>query len=183
MKTPAARKHLALFAILGIAVLVAGASIVATHKVQKTTMVPSSGTQKTDTAKTSGTSQAISSPPSASTASDTQPSTSSSPPPQSPNGSFVSSYQVGINGQEQSACNTTAGASCSITFTMGSISKSLPATQVTSSAKNPQGAYATWSWEPSGIGLTAGSWSVSATATLNDQSATTKSNIQLEVTP
>jgi hypothetical protein len=104
-------------------------------------------------------------------------------PPESPSGSFVSSYQITQNGQETSYCNSTPGANCIITFTSNGVSKSLASTAVATSGKNDQVAFASWTWHPSDIGLTPGSWGVSATATLNGQSVTTQSTYQLVVSP
>jgi cytoskeletal protein RodZ len=101
--------------------------------------------------------------------------------PQAPSGNFISSYSANLNTQEQSECDTTAGATCTISFTNNGTTKSLPATQATASPKNPNGAFASWNWQPSALGLTPGSWTVSATATLNGQSIVTKSSLLLEL--
>jgi hypothetical protein len=180
MRTTLIRGHSVLFVAIGVTILLATGLIVATNHSHKTATLTSTprSTNATNHVTTPAT-------PSSSTTANTVTSnpSSTSSPPQSPSGDFVSSYRVSANGQEQSTCNTTAGASCVITFTMGTTSESLPATQTTTSAKNPQGAYAAWTWEPSTIGLTPGNWNVAATASLNGESTTTKSSVQLVVTP
>jgi hypothetical protein len=98
-----------------------------------------------------------------------------------PSGSFVSNHKPGQNGsptEESSVCLTTPGASCTITFTMNNTTKSLPAQTADSSGT------AYWaSWTPASVGLTAGSWKVSAVATWGTQSATTQDPVPLEVSP
>jgi hypothetical protein len=104
--------------------------------------------------------------------------TTGTTPPKAPYGNFVSNHSPGKNGSptyEQSACNTTPGANCTITFSKDSISKSLAIKIVDSNGS------AIWSWTPNQIGLSSGSWKITATATLNGQSASTDDQIPLEV--
>ena len=99
-------------------------------------------------------------------------------PLQKPSGTFVSNHKPGQNGSgqdEASACNTTPGANCYITFTKNGVAKSLP----TTTADNTGAAY--WSWTPQTVGLSSGNWSVSATAVLGQQTATTQDPTLLEV--
>jgi hypothetical protein len=106
------------------------------------------------------------------------PSQTGTTPPKAPYGNFVSNHSPGKNGSptyEQSACNTTPGANCTITFSKDSISKSLAIKIVDSNGS------AIWSWTPNQIGLSSGSWKITATATLNGQSASTDDQIPLEV--
>lgn len=98
-----------------------------------------------------------------------------------PFGTLVSNHKPGQNGsplEEGSVCNTTPGASCSITFTKDGVTKSLP-------AKTADGAGAAYwsSWTPQSVGLTSGSWMVSAVATLGQQSASTQDTLALEISP
>lgn len=81
-----------------------------------------------------------------------------------PSGNFVSSHHVSASSNLLSTCNTTPGAICTITLTKESSVKSLPAKTI------DRGGAAYWDWQPSDIGLTAGQWSITATATLNGQS-------------
>jgi len=97
---------------------------------------------------------------------------------QKPSGYFASNHFPGQNGSgqdETSVCNTTAGASCYISFTKAGITKSLPA------ATTDDTGAAYWSWTPQTVGLTSGSWIVNATATLGQQSASTQDSTQLEI--
>ncbi|HSX33083.1 MAG TPA: hypothetical protein VLF91_01975 [Candidatus Saccharimonadales bacterium] len=94
-----------------------------------------------------------------------------------PTGPFVSSHHVSTSTTIQSVCNTTSGASCSITFTNGGTTKSL-------AVQNTDAGGATyWYWKPSDIGLTSGSWTVTATATLGSQTKTASDAQNLEVSP
>lgn len=97
-----------------------------------------------------------------------------------PTGNFISTHTIalGTNPQMESICNTTAGASCKITFTNGSTTKSL-------SAQNTDRGGATyWAWKPkdSNINLTPGTWTVTAVAQLGSQTKTTVDATKLEVT-
>lgn len=91
-------------------------------------------------------------------------------PLKQPFGEFVSSHEAYVprDAQRSSTCNTTPGATCVISFTMGSQTVSLPA-KVT----NADGT-AAWEWKASdaAVNLTSGSWTVKATATLGTQTLT-----------
>lgn len=99
----------------------------------------------------------------------------SSSPPQTPYGEFVSSHKLGSNDQEQSVCSSTPGASCVISFNSNDTTRSLPSKVVDDSGN------VYWTWSPQQIGLTAGSWKITATASLNNQTASSVDQIQLEV--
>jgi len=96
-----------------------------------------------------------------------------------PSGDFVSNHDPGENDSqliETSVCNTTAGATCQITFTKDGVTKSLPA-QVTD-----RGGSTYWdNWAPSDVGLTAGSWKIQAVASLNGQTKSASDAIPLVV--
>lgn len=97
-----------------------------------------------------------------------------------PSGNFVSNHRPNLSGspapnQVSSACNTTPGAACQITFTKGDLVKSL-ATQTTDASGATY-----WSWNLQDVGLTAGSWQVQAIATLNGKNLTVKDAMNLEV--
>jgi hypothetical protein len=98
-----------------------------------------------------------------------------------PSGSFVSNHHPNLSGSPApntvtSVCNTTPGASCQITFTMDSVTKSLPSQTADS------GGSTYWTnWKLQGVGLTAGSWKVTATATLNGQTKTASDAMSLVV--
>jgi hypothetical protein len=95
-----------------------------------------------------------------------------------PSGNFVSNHHPGENGSptnEESVCNTTPGAQCSISFTKGSVTKSLPVKTADS------GGATFWEWSPDSIGLSPGTWHVSATASLGAKTLSTKDATELEV--
>ncbi|HET7529301.1 MAG TPA: hypothetical protein VFJ84_03700 [Candidatus Saccharimonadales bacterium] len=86
-----------------------------------------------------------------------------------PWGNFISNHHPGQNGApttESSACNTTPGATCYIKFTNGSQTRFLD-TKVADS----QGAVI-WTWDVKSAGFSAGSWQVSAVASLGGQTKT-----------
>lgn len=98
-----------------------------------------------------------------------------------PSGSFVSDHHPNLSGSPApntitSVCNTTPGASCQITFTMDGVTKSLHAQTADS------GGSTYWSnWKLQDVGLTAGSWKVQATASLNGQTKTASDAMALVV--
>ena len=156
---------------------------------QNTKGEPLSPTPGSKSSGSSGAAGASASPASsaASAGSGTQSNTSSkqdqSPPPTTnvtldpPSGDFVSSHTISLSAPEQSVCNTTPGATCTITFAQGSTSKSLAV------ENTDRGGSAYWNgWTPKSIGLTPGSWTIQATATLNGQSKTGTDARNLEVT-
>ncbi|HSX36462.1 MAG TPA: hypothetical protein VLH84_06035 [Patescibacteria group bacterium] len=96
-------------------------------------------------------------------------------PLQAPTGVFVSSHHVDPGSSMQSVCNTTSGAKCSISFTKDGVTKSLAA-QTTDA-----GGSTYWPWQPKDIGLTPGSWTITATATLGSQTKTASDASPLEV--
>ena len=103
------------------------------------------------------------------------PTTPASTQPIDPTGDFVSSHSITLTGTELSACTTTAGVQCQITFTLGDTTKSL-ASQIT----NDNGS-TSWSWTPQGIGLTPGSWRITAVATNGNKTASSADVNQLVV--
>ncbi|HSW98361.1 MAG TPA: hypothetical protein VLF71_00835 [Candidatus Saccharimonadales bacterium] len=99
-----------------------------------------------------------------------------------PQGNFVSNHHPNLGGtpapnSEQSVCNTTPGAICEIIFTKDGVTKSLQPQTADS------GGAAYWSWKLQDVGLTAGSWHVSAQSTLGSQNKTADDAITLEVAP
>jgi hypothetical protein len=99
-----------------------------------------------------------------------------------PSGAFVSNHKPNLGGSpapssEQSVCNTTPGAKCSITFTKDSITKTLESKVADSSGS------VYWSWDVKSLGLSAGSWEIAATSSLNSQTLTSKDSLALEVRP
>lgn len=107
---------------------------------------------------------------------------SSGAAPMTPSGNFVSNHHPNLSGSpapslEQSVCNTTTGATCQITFTKDGITKSLDSTPT------DRGGAAYWSWDIKSLGLSVGSWKVTATTTLNGQTATASDTQTLDVQP
>ena len=98
-----------------------------------------------------------------------------------PSGTFVNNHTPSLSdasrNQENSVCITAPGASCNITFTMGTAIKQLGA-----KAADDKGA-ASWDWTPQGVGLTAGTWQIQAIATASGQSKSTVDPIKLVVKP
>jgi hypothetical protein len=93
-----------------------------------------------------------------------------------PSGSFVGNHRPANGGIAiQSVCNTSPGAACQIIFKKGSETKSLPV-QTTD-----RGGAAYWTWTADQIGLSAGNWSIQATATAGGQTKTATDSIALEV--
>ena len=76
---------------------------------------------------------------------------------------------------EQSVCNASPGASCYITFTKDGETKKLDA-QTTD-----VNGFAYWTWDINTAGLTAGTWTITVTATLNGQTKSAQDAIDLVV--
>jgi cytoskeletal protein RodZ len=150
------------------------------HKQTSGSTIPSkanrvSGTSSYKTATPTSTSSASSS---TSQKNGTANTANSSAPLVEPSGTFASNHTPGKNDtstNEQSVCTTTPGASCQIQFTKAGVTKSLE-----SQVADPTGA-TYWSWDVKDSGLTAGSWKVSAVATLNGQTKTADDVIPLEI--
>lgn len=97
---------------------------------------------------------------------------------QPPFGSFVSSHTLSLSDSSavESACNTTAGASCTITFTNDDgVVKTLP----TKTADGNGNIF--WYWDIKTAGFTAGNWKITATATLNGQTQSITDQAPLKV--
>lgn len=97
-----------------------------------------------------------------------------------PSGDFVSNHRPNLSGSpapntESSVCATTPGATCTISFTMGGVTKSLEARTTDSNGA------AFWDWKLQDIGLTAGTWKIQASASLNGQTKTASDAIDLVV--
>lgn len=74
-----------------------------------------------------------------------------------------------------SVCTTTPGASCKVVFTKGSITKLLNS-QITD-----RGGSTYWNWNINDLGLDAGTWHITATATLNGYTKSTNDALDLVV--
>jgi hypothetical protein len=97
-----------------------------------------------------------------------------------PSGSFVSNHHPNLGGSPapntmSSVCNTTPGASCRITFTKDGVAKSLDAQMADANGATY------WNWKLQDIGLTEGTWSIQASATLDGQTKTASDAMDLVV--
>lgn len=97
-----------------------------------------------------------------------------------PTGNFVSNHHPNLSGSPApnsmtSVCNTSPGASCQISFTSGGTTKSLPI-QVTDA-----GGVTYWYWKLQDIGLTSGTWKISATSSMNGSSQSSIDSMSLVV--
>ena len=102
---------------------------------------------------------------------------SSNQPLTAPWGTFANTYTAASNDQMQSTCNTTPGASCEIIFTNGVITKTLGAQTADA------GGAVYWAWTPRQIGLTPGTWHLTAKAVLGSQTKTVSNDpLTLEIT-
>lgn len=101
--------------------------------------------------------------------------------PATPSGAFVSNHKPSLSrpgrNQVSSACDTTEGATCVISFTKGGVTKSLE------SKKTDKNGSASWDWTLQQLGLSAGTWKIEAKATLNGKSKTATDTLDLEVQP
>ena len=123
------------------------------------------------------------SPPSVKSSGGAQTTNQSSSTLQAPFGSFVSNHSPNLSGspapsEEQSICNTTPGASCTMTFTNSDgVVKTLPAQTADSNGS------AIWAWDVKTAGFTVGDWKIIATASLNGQSKSASDQLPLKVQP
>ncbi|MEO5950644.1 MAG: hypothetical protein ABIQ04_04305 [Candidatus Saccharimonadales bacterium] len=100
--------------------------------------------------------------------------------PSTPVGTFVSNHKPNLNGSPapntmNSVCSTTPGASCVIEFTKDNQTLLLIAKTADASGN------VTWDWKLQDIGLTAGTWTVTAIAKNGSLSAQSTDPTKLEV--
>ncbi len=103
--------------------------------------------------------------------------TTSGEAPKTPYGSFVSSHSAGFNDSEASICTTSVGAKCQIVFSKDGVNKTL----AEKTTDNDGVAY--WSWKPQDLGLTAGSWQITATASQNGKTVSANDTRNLVIQP
>lgn len=98
-----------------------------------------------------------------------------------PTGQFVSNHHASLSSsltsKETSVCNTTPGASCTIQFTNGSSTKSLPSQVADTNGTT------SWSWDVNALGLSDGNWSIKAVANSNGQTKSALDPLNLVVQP
>jgi hypothetical protein len=179
------RRRVALFALVGVVLLVAVLEFTnQTHFFHKRSIavIPSTPDGKSSTAQTTTSASSPSQPP-GSTGSQKRGGVVTTTTLAEPFGTFVSNHTPGKDGaptHEESVCNTTPGASCYVQFAKGDAIRKLDAQVVDSTGA------AYWSWDVNdakGVGLTTGSWKVSAVATLDGQTKTSNDVIPLEIQP
>ena len=102
---------------------------------------------------------------------------SNSAPPETPSGTFVSNHYVNLASHtaQNSVCHTSPGAQCTVVFSRGSTTRSLPAKQTDANGNT------SWNWDVKELGLTAGSWTVTSKATNGQHSSTAVDQINLEI--
>lgn len=161
--------------VLAVLLLILAAGVYAQHRSRLNNPVVPSTNPLTDTQKSATPDSNASQQQSPSGAA--QNVTPSGPPPLTPSGDFVSNHSPGDSTptSEASTCNTSPGAICYIQFTKGSESKKLDARTT-----DARGA-AIWYWDVKDAGLTQGSWTIMAVATLNGQTKTANDSQPLVV--
>lgn len=105
------------------------------------------------------------------------PPSSNTTPPETPSGTFVSNHFVNLTSytSQNSVCHTSPGAKCTITFSQGSTIRSLPAKQTDANGNT------SWDWDVKELGLTTGTWTITAKATNGKYASTAVDQINLEV--
>lgn len=103
--------------------------------------------------------------------------------PMAPTGQFVSNHSPNLSGSpapntETSTCTTTPGAYCKIQFTSGTLIKSLPLQRT-----DANGDVVWTGWSLSSVGLTEGTWTVTALAVNGSNSVSTQDATNLTVKP
>lgn len=103
--------------------------------------------------------------------------------PTRPSGDFVSNHHPSLSGSggvpstEQSLCRGTVGATCTIEFTKGSLTKRLDVKTI------PKSGSVLWDWDVKKAGLSVGTWQIKAISTLNGKTAESVDPAPLEVQP
>jgi hypothetical protein len=191
-KRPTSKKAYLTPLLIGIAMLIIVVGVLETSNVthffhaQKVTKV----TAPTASASTKGVKSS-----NTPTKATTEATTTSTPPPVSdtpvknnaantnaqlvaPWGTFVNLHSASLDTALGSTCNTTPGATCQIIFTNGTTVKALA-----SQAADAGGAVYWTNWTPNGknIGLTPGTWHVSAKSTLGSQTQTAEDGTDLVI--
>jgi len=110
------------------------------------------------------------------------PKPSSDVKPATPVGTFVSNHHPNLGGDPapnslSSTCTTTPGVSCKIQFTRNGITKELPL-KTTNSSGNVD-----WYWTLQEVGLTQGTWQVTAVAVNGNSTTSSNDPMNLEVRP
>lgn len=147
-----------------------------------TTPTENVSTPSSSTTSSSSSGGSITSSKDASTSTTTAPSIDTSVTPQTPVGTFVSNHRPNLSGSPapntmNSTCRTTLGAVCTISFTNGETTVSLP--EKTTDANGN----VSWDWKLQDINIGKGSWTVKAVAKNGSKTAESTDPIKLEVGP
>lgn len=142
----------------------------------------SASTSPTDNTPTADQSQTNSSTSSAKGSSETASDLDESVTPVKPAGTFVSNHRPSVSGnsspsQENSTCSTTPGAQCSIQFEKDGVIKSLPSKTTDSNGNT------SWDWDIKSLGLSEGSWTITAIAKNGTKTSSSTDEINLQVQP
>jgi len=141
-----------------------------------TSQQPSNSSTSSSSSSTSSTTNS-SGPSTNSSETNTTPPVDASVTPATPAGVFVSNHHRNLSGANSitSTCSTTPGASCTIRFTQGAVTKSLPS-QIAGADGNMS-----WTWTLQEVGLTTGEWSVTAVATNGTKTSSADDALKLVV--
>jgi len=167
------------------AIVLAGILFVVFHNPKSSISIPSTSPPTSARASSPDKQPAVTGNSSNAASGNTSDKSTTSPPAGStiliePSGTFVSNHRPGQNGSptgEQSVCNTTPGATCYIQFIKEGVTKKLDA-----QTADPSGA-TYWTWDVKQAGFSAGSWQITAIASLNGQTKTANDALTLEVQP
>lgn len=96
-----------------------------------------------------------------------------------PTGNFVNTHQPSLSTQMFSSCVTSVGATCQITFTNTDSGKTIPVSSQPQAVDSSGTAY--WNWSPQQIGLSPGTWKITATAALSGQTKSASDAMNLEI--
>ena len=163
---------------LGAVLLVLAFGIWLLNRSHNTQTIPSSSPNKTVKSSSSTNNPSTTTPSQAVASPKSSPSVSAAGSDLiAPSGGFVSNHRPGggTSTTETSVCNTSPGATCYIQFTKYGEVKRLD-----SQVADSSGAIY-WYWDVNSAGLDAGSWVITAIASLNGQSKTTTDTLALEV--
>ena len=99
---------------------------------------------------------------------------------EAPSGIFVSNHHPNLDGNPapnslNSTCKTSSGATCEIQFTKDGVTKTLGPNLAGSDG------YISWDWKLQDLGLTQGTWTITAVSRLAGQVKSTTDSINLEV--
>lgn len=176
------RKRVALFVAGGItlALLIGGAIFVLSKENKISTETPNSTNNSSQSPEDQTPTTPDTTPDQGSKDPPTESITPNTETPTTPTGAFVSNHRPNLSGSPApnsmtSTCQTSPGAACTIKFSKGGVVKSLQAQTADSNG------YTVWNWSLQDIDLTAGSWEITAVATIGKNSTSSRDVLNLEV--